>query len=72
MIAIHGNIKSNDISLISKLKKYFEADEVMLNWNGKDEADKFKTTLAITNMKPPYKTNCSIISLDDARRLLNA
>lgn len=73
MIAIHGTIASNDIALIDELKKYFEADEVILNWNGKDSKDNHnKTTLLITNQKLPYKVNCHIITLKAAQQLLAA
>ena len=72
MIAIYGDVRPTDKKLISELKKYFESDEVILNWDGKSEADPCKTTLAITNKMPPFKIACSTINIDAARRLIKS
>ena len=70
MIAIFGAVPSTDTHLIDELKKYFEADAVLLDWDGEEKEDYNKKTLAITHKKPPYKTPCCAISMQGAMRLL--
>ena len=72
MITVVGNVEEKDIALIDDLKTFFEADNVVLDWNGKVDADTdpCKTTLAITNIQPPYRVPCKIITLAAAQLIM--
>jgi hypothetical protein len=73
MITIFGNLPAGNIELIDQLQEFFEADTVILDWNGIDDKDRCcETTLAITNKKPPYEIDCHAISLEAAQQLLAA
>lgn len=70
MIVVFGEINANDRTLIAKLKKFFEADNIIPNWNGKDQVDETPRTLLLTQNKPPYLQPYNAISLEGAKTLL--
>lgn len=70
MIVIHGAIDIDDHKLLERLKKYFEADVLIPDWNGKDEIEDEQTTILLTKAKPPYQQPYNILSVDGAMKLL--
>jgi len=72
MIVIQGQINSKDFTLISKIKKYFEVDEVVFDWNGKDDVNTSKKTLVISSEESPYTKNCNVINLETVKILLQS
>ncbi|MDH5612236.1 MAG: hypothetical protein OEY66_07260 [Gammaproteobacteria bacterium] len=73
MIVIHYE-KEPDEALVKRLKKWFEATHVILNWNGEDRVNEEFGTLLFTSKKPPYKAPYSphILPIENAQQLLRS
>jgi hypothetical protein len=72
MIVIYGAIDKNNKKLIADMKKFFEIDVVIHDWDGKEEIEDTRKTLIFTDIKPPHLQPYNALSLEGAMGLLEA
>ena len=70
MIIIH-NPEATTNTQIMLIKKWFEVDQVIDNWNGIDRVDEKQKTALITKTPPPYKVPYThqVLSMEQTKEL---
>ena len=56
---------------IERIKKHFDCERAVINWNGIDEIDDAERTLIITNQRPPYPQPYNALSLGAALQVVD-
>lgn len=59
---------------IMLIKKWFEVDQVIEDWDGKERVDEKQKTVLITKTPPPYKVPYTqqVLSMEQTKVLLNS